>query len=622
MKKYILGGLVFLFPLFFLPLTQDYFVFNKFYLLIASVLALLITSAILLIVSKKFSWANKPLDIPILLFIMSVALSTIITSTNKVQALYNLNFGVGILVILGIVYFYISRFSTSLETLKGALRVTGIVLSLATIVFFFQPLKNISLSPAIDFLQNPVFTPMGGMLDLAIILGFVVVMALPGVLRPAQDDKKSKIYRLGSIILPVVALGLVVFTIVRNNLLLLPPFSISWYAVLEVMKSVKTALFGTGIDNFSAAFTSVKDLAYNQSSTWQIPAFSVSRNIPFHIITEAGLLGIVAFGFLIISAFRAVVRQAKGLLPLIYILLVSLFFPPSLTIFFLLFLRLGLIAGEVKHFHKETELADLPVVYIGAAVILLAAVAGLGYFAGRLYAGEYYFKKSIDSLISRDAKGVYDNMKTSRSINPYTERFVLNFSQTNLLIAESIAQQEAIDEQGRQTIAQAVQTAITEAKELVRLNPNKSQYFENLASVYRNIIPLAEGSEAWAISSYQRAVALDPANPALRVDLGGIYYLLGRYGEAISFFEQAVSLKPDWPNAHYNLAWSYYQNGEFDKATVAMENVTKLINKDVSPEDFQKASQELESFKKELNLPEEKTATLEPKIDLPEEAAP
>ena len=157
---------------------------------------------------------------------------------------------------------------------------------------------------------------------------------------------------------------------------------------------------------------------------------------------------------------------------------------------------------------------------------------------------------------------------------------------------------------------------------MVRLNPNKSQYFENLASVYRNIIPLAEGSEAWAISSYQRAVALDPANPALRVDLGGIYYLLGRYGEAISFFEQAVSLKPDWPNAHYNLAWSYYQNGEFDKATVAMENVTKLINKDVSPEDFQKASQELESFKKELNLPEEKTATLEPKIDLPEEAAP
>jgi hypothetical protein len=53
-----------------------------------------------------------------------------------------------------------------------------------------------------------------------------------------------------------------------------------------------------------------------------------------------------------------------------------------------------------------------------------------------------------------------------------------------------------------------------------------------------------------------------------------------------------------------------------------MENVTKLVNKDVAPEDFQKASQELENFKKELNLPEEQTATLEPRLDLPEEAAP
>ena len=634
MNKFVLAALIFLFPLFFLPFTQDFFVFNKFYLLIAAVLLLFISSAISFFVSKKFSWVNKPLDLPILLFITSVALSTVLVSNNKVQALYNFNFGVGVLIFLGILYFYLSRAkdpSTSLgmtkgtlEMIKGALRITGIVLSLLTIFFFVQPFKNIALPAAIDFLKNPLFTPMGGMLDLAVILGFFVVLSISSsinILRVSGANREVGSRQARTVIigiLPLIALGLTIYTIVKNNLLVLPPFSISWYAVLEVMKSVKTALFGAGIDNFSAAFTRVKDLAYNQSAVWQIPAFSVSRNVPFHIITEVGLFGIVSFGFLMVNAFRQ-----KVFLPLIgYLLLVSLFFPPSLTLFFLLFLTLGLIAGQDKQSHKETDLSDIPVAYIGAAVVLLAAVFGLGYFAGRLYASEYSFKKSIDALIRRDAKGVYDNMKTARIFNPYNERFVLNFSQTNLLIADSIARKETIDEQDRQTIAQAVQTAISEAKELIRLNPNKSQYFENLASVYRNIIPLAQGSEAWAISSYQRAIALDPANPALRVDLGGIYYLLGRYGEATSFFEQAVSLKPDWPNAHYNLAWSYYQNKEYDKATVAMENVTKLVNKEVAPEDFQKASQELENFKKELNLPEEETATLEPKLNLPKEAAP
>src|SRR3990167_6275423 len=136
MNKFVLAALIFLFPLFFLPFTQDFFVFNKFYLLIAAVLILLISSAISFFVSKKFSWVNKPLDLPILLFITSVALSTVLVSSNKVQALYNFNFGVGVLIFLGILYFYLSR---GKDTFLNVFRVAGIVLSLLTIFFFFQP---------------------------------------------------------------------------------------------------------------------------------------------------------------------------------------------------------------------------------------------------------------------------------------------------------------------------------------------------------------------------------------------------------------------------------------------------------------------------------------------------
>src|SRR3989344_5570955 len=153
MKKFILYALVFLFPLFFLSLTQDFFVFNKFYLLIAAVLLLFLTSAVSYLVSKKFSWVSKPFDLPILLFIASVALSTVFSSTNKIQALYNLSFGPVMLILLGIIYFYLSRFWTSQNDTKRIFSATGLVLSLVTIFFFFQPFKNIALPATVDFLK-------------------------------------------------------------------------------------------------------------------------------------------------------------------------------------------------------------------------------------------------------------------------------------------------------------------------------------------------------------------------------------------------------------------------------------------------------------------------------------
>ena len=53
-------------------------------------------------------------------------------------------------------------------------QIISIILSLITIIFFFQPFKNISLPQNLIFLKNPGFTPLGNQLDLAIFLGFFV----------------------------------------------------------------------------------------------------------------------------------------------------------------------------------------------------------------------------------------------------------------------------------------------------------------------------------------------------------------------------------------------------------------------------------------------------------------
>lgn len=223
----------------------------------------------------------------------------------------------------------------------------------------------------------------------------------------------------------------------------------------------------------------------------------------------------------------------------------------------------------------------------------------LSYFIVRSFLAEYYYKKSIDNLANNQIKLAYDNMKTARIFNPFNEKVVVSFSQINLSIANSLAGKKAkINEADKQTLGQSIQTSISESKEAIRLSPNNPLYYENMAIIYKNIIPITKGSDAWAISAYQRAIMLDPANPVYRLDLGGVYYLLGRYEDAINLFTQAVNLKPDFTNAYYNLAWGYYNNKQYDKAINAMQNTMRLIDKNNNKNNWEKASKDLELFKK------------------------
>jgi tetratricopeptide (TPR) repeat protein len=132
---------------------------------------------------------------------------------------------------------------------------------------------------------------------------------------------------------------------------------------------------------------------------------------------------------------------------------------------------------------------------------------------------------------------------------------------------------------------------------------------------------------------------LDPQNPIYRLNLGGVFYSLNNWDEASNLFTQAVGLKSDWPNAYYNLAWASYQKGAYQQAVNAMQNTISLLDPKTSKTDYEKASKELEEFKKKLPPAEEEATqgaqtkpsqltlptpqpTIEPKIKLPKEASP
>jgi len=665
---FLLSFVIFIFPFFFLPITQEFFLSNKLYLLIFVGLLLVLISTIKFAFTKKITWQKGLFDNLLVFFLLTLAISIVLSSPNKIQAILNPNFGFLTFFSLTILYFYLSRNSFDFYQVSSF---SALFLSLLTIILFFQPLKNINFSPSLQFLKNSNFTPIGNQLDLVIFLGFFVVYGLTWMItskgRITVDNGKNPwlsvfLYLWLFVVLTAFFLSLYsllkpVSTITnqpQSIFTTLPPFRLSWYAAVETLKNPLTALFGLGMDNFSSIFTRVKDIVYNQSPIWQIFSFNFSRSSILHLFTETGFLGILAFSLLIFSVSKQLISPNLHLSPSInpnfhksllissiYLIICLVFFPPSLVTWFLLFLiiaetsRKDMINYFSSSLRKQLDLTELLPFYVITIVFSLIFIPGLGYLLGRSYLAEIYFKKALDGIVKNDARQAYENMRKAIILNPYIEDYRRNFSQLNLLLANNIAskvtsqpstkedkENSQLLEQDRQNISQAIQAAISEAKAAVSLNPQKAQNWENLAKIYQNIINIAQGAEVWAISAYQRAIIADPQNPVYRLNLGGVYYSLGNFDEAIRLFEQAVILKPDWPLAYYNLAWANFQKQNYQAAISAMENVIKLLDPQKDKVDYNKAKKELEDFKKKLVKEEEQAGNKEEKEKKEEENQP
>lgn len=645
-RSYTLYFFFLLVIVFFLPFTQDFFTIPKWYLVGFFALALLLSSIGEFLYTKKITWNKKELDSPLTLFLVAASLSILFGSVNKVQALLSPHFGLLTFVFLFVIYFYFSRSHIKLPNGDMILSLFAALFSL-TVLVETVPFITSRLAPALQKFQN--ITLVGTLIDALIFLGFASVLSLSNLLKKENNWVQNVSSFIGFVLSTLTSI-VILFSLVRNSTsLALPSFSHSWFAAVEVLKLPMTALFGVGIDNFQTVFVKVKDIAYNNSPLWQISSFSLARTAIFHTMTEMGLLGVISLILMLFSLIKQAFSESGSIqtkLISLYFVIVFFLFPPSFLLFFLLFVWTGMVASHHKSKELSIDLSEIVPAYALLVLLGMIFVGGASFFLGKIYMSEYMFQQSLST---NNLKNVYEKMRTAVSDNPYNERIRSNFVQVNLLIANTIAGgatkdekgQPKLSEQDRQTISQAIQAAINEAKAVVSLNPSKATNWELLATVYRSITGVVQGADTWTVSAYQRAIVLDPQNPVYRVALGGVLYGFKQYDDSSRLFEQAVSLKPDWPNAQYNYAWAMEQKGDFQKAAAAMQTCVSLLNPTRDAADYKKATADLEEFKKKvpetqpsqtqteikqqketLSLPPTSAPQVEPKISLPKTASP
>jgi len=634
-------GLIFLLPLFFLPITTEFYTFNKQTLLITASGVLLLLWLVKMAVSRTLFFRKSVLDLPMILLAGAFIITSLVAAPNKILA-FIAPTGAGTILALTILYFVITN-NLKQSAIRYALYALITSATLLGLVATYQFLGLGETVTTISWLQNRLFTPVGGPLILISVLITGLAMAISLFLK--LFDKKGlplTLFTGGASIIIAVGLILTVYQLLpgKETSLTILSYPDSWVIGIESFK--RNPLFGVGPGNYLSAFNRFRRVAFNNYDFWDV-RFGNASIYPLELLTIGGLLVLAVYLFLLAKAIwlwlKTYRQREETLFPLLIglasVMIIPWFISNNLVLLSLSYFLLAMLAtavGQKERISFKTKTLSLIILGIGLLLIIPSF-----FFWGRIYAADIAFRQSLDALVDNRGTVVYNQQIRAITLNPYSPVYRRAYSQTNFALANAIAGQQELTDQDRANITQLIQQSIREAKAATVLNANDAVNWENLAQIYRSLINFAQGADQWTIAAYRQAIITDPINPRIRLNLGGLFYGLQDFEGAIRQFQNAVDLKPDYANGYYNLAAAYREREMYQEAYLAMQTVLSLLP--VDSVDYQKAKEELDELATKLPTPEEVTPTegeepvltepsplpspvIKPPIELPEESAP
>lgn len=612
-------------PLFFLPFTTDFFQFNKFVFFTLLTFVALIAWLVYNLATKNIRLTISPLLLPLFLLAVVGVGSTLLNTPQNPQAWT----GRTALYIIIFIFFLLTttliNSSNTVKRILNALIIISVALAFQGILSIMGVFASLGLP---SYLTSKLFSPTGSPLNLVTFLFSVLPICLVLALKTKTGPKKIGYF---------LASGFLISSLILIGYQLLPKQPLSplmlnqlsgWSIAIDTIKT--KPFLGAGPDEFLNQFTQFKPIALNQTRLWNIN-FTNSSSEYLNILTTLGFAGLAVFLLIGYTFFKLIKRdpgtrttttQMAVNLATVALLVLGLFIPFTYLHWFVLagYLSLSVGLNKSKNLTKVKdviltinaitvvepyEITPVPSASTTTALFpILVAVPALialvfsSYKIGRLYAAEQTFNNSLISANANKGMETYNQQIKAIQLSPNIDRYHLAYSTTNLALASSLSAKPELTDQERQTITQLVQQAVSEARTATQLQPNKTAVWSNLANVYRQLINFADGAQDFSLAAYIRAVQLDPANPQLRLELGGLMFSLKRYDEAVARFQEAIQLKSDYANAHYNLSHAFLEQKKFLEAYQTMQSVLALVPADSA--ELTQIQQELADLKTKL----------------------
>ncbi len=612
--------ILFLFPLFYLPITSESYEYNKMVLVIVTNLVLLFFFSLKIANEKKIYLVKNTFGFPLFLLAAIALISTLFVSPNLTVAfttpLATTTYLSGFILYLLLVFVFALDY-ISLSQIGTIFIFDALIISVYTIFSFLGIFPNTSFTPAGNMLATAMFLSV-----IAVYLISNIIISLQSkipilktVLNAPSDrfilggdtawQKQRNQYKAGvsekfgietagsngnlifysfSLLLisgTAIFLAYHILTVQKPIIL---PFAYGWAIALEILKNIKTLFLGVGPANFITAFIVGKPLAFNTTPFWNV-IFTSSSSFFLNLITETGLINGLLYLFILLKSFKLALSGTEGLLKLpititlLFSLILQIFLPSSVTLFTLTIILLAICAK------KESSSISIKIPFIHYLPLILSIILTcvIIYFGSKIYLAEVYFKQSLDNILNNKPTETYNLQKKAIELVPNMDRYHLVFSQTNLALAQSLASKKDLTDEDKQYLPRLVYQSIDHARTGVTLYRTNIFNWDNLAKTYTALLNYATGADEWAIVSYRQKIALDPLSPSNHLALGNLYKLLNKFDLAGEEFGRAIKLKPDLANAHYQLAIMLKTEKKYQGAYNELKITLALLN-DNTPE--------------------------------------
>lgn len=591
---------MFLWPIFFLPIVTDPFGIGKNWMILATgIIGVLIWLVDLLINKREGFRGNKVLGLMVLILIWAWIGWGREEVGVRMRSVMEIG-GIGTITGLFLWFFLWLQVTDKEEERQQInwMTAAGMVAAAASIVVFLIPTAKLPIvwpkdNPILSLAQGWSLT--GSLLEEMVWWGFLLMIwgkRLVEKLRSQTDDG----YMVEAVVTAIFTLVLFldIFKFVKLGWANLDGIT-GWVIAVETFK--RSPFFGIGPGNFWQAFTSFRPTTFN-ATQWWTGSFKYSSSGILQLWTELGAVGLGLAGLVGWQMLRE--KKNYRWIEVLIMGVAAACLPMNLMTLMLLVWGLAVLIFEEKKVKLSLKMGESGfniAPWLSGLALIAGGLFG-SYWMGRILLGEVYMRNSLVAAAKNDGGQTYNLQIKAKEMNPFSAEYRKIYSQTNLALALTLLNNKEATDEDKQKASVLVQQAVQEGKSAIALNQVNASYWSNLAMIYRQLVGLVDGTADWSFQAYQQAAALDPVNPTIKLDLGGLLYAANRIDEADRMFEEAVAAKQDYANSWYNWAYTAKKNNKLTEAVSRLTQAVALVPTDSG--DYDKANKELDQWKKEL----------------------
>ena len=402
---------------------------------------------------------------------------------------------------------------------------------------------------------------------------------------------------------------------------IMPTAAATWDIAEETLKK-HSVLFGSGPGTFIFDYAQFRGTSVNQTAFWDT-RFDRGNSYALTSVATGGLIGVMAMLFLIlvvlIASVKKLLTEQNHEIWKMYFVLFStwltlvfggMLYSWNMTFQFLFYLFTALIIAQLLR-TQTVKLNSSPrvgLMFSFVFVVFSIAMLTIFFVTIQRHVAENAFADAVRLDRSRvSIDDVLQKLDRAATMNRYNDIYYRNLSQALLFkLSDVISTREAELTADQTQFVQALTSAsVNSAKRATDLSPYNILNWSMRGQVYRELMPLLQDSEKFAILSYERAVDLEPNNPSHVVNLARTHHvaaslaarLVGSSDAALSktaeekqvsslaeserLLRRAIELKGDYAVAHYYLALTLQDQGRLEEAFDKLVSVRQFNPLDV-----------------------------------------